>query len=155
MLLDLRNLNSMKLRQYITEAKKLLTVGLILTDGNVFLAVHPTKQLHWDIPKGIQDEGESTLETLKREMKEETGVNLSRYKIVKVGRFPYNKKKDIFIYSIHTNDLPLTATMRCTSTFGPRQLPEVDDYRYMTYSLAKTTHKPQTIKILKKVLFKK
>lgn len=145
----------MKLKQYITEAKKLLTVGLILTDGTRFLAVHPTKQLHWDIPKGLQNEGEATQNTLKREVKEETGLDISKYKAKKLGRFPYNKKKDIMVYVIITDDLPTTTTMRCISKFGPQQLPEVDDWRYSTLEQAKTTHKPQTVKILKKVLKKK
>ena len=143
----------MKLKQYITEAKKKLTVGLILTDGTRFLAVHPTRQPHWDIPKGLQDEGENTQNTLKREVKEETGLDISKYpKPKKLGRFPYNGKKDIEVYVVVTDDLPATNTMKCTSKFGPQQLPEVDDYRYSTLEQAKTTHKPQTVKILKKVL---
>lgn len=66
-----------------------------------FLLVKAGKKNYWEFPKGKQEEGESELETLKREIFEETGVvNLE---IIDDFRFSYyidlpNQKREIIYY---------------------------------------------------------
>ena len=43
-------------------------------DIKLFLLLH-YESGHWDFPKGHVEEGESDIETLKREVSEETGIN--------------------------------------------------------------------------------
>ena len=50
---------------------------LLNPDGKVLLLKrhHPVKGIYWDIPGGRLQKGESQMETLLREIKEETGLN--------------------------------------------------------------------------------
>lgn len=58
--------------------KPIKTCGIFLFNGTEILLCHPTgaSPAHWSIPKGLQDEGESILETALREFEEEVGVAL-------------------------------------------------------------------------------
>lgn len=50
---------------------------LIFNDKNKILLLkrdHPIKKIYWDIPGGRVQKGETPLQTLKREVKEETGL---------------------------------------------------------------------------------
>lgn len=117
--------------------KKKLSVALFLTDGHVFLAVTPTGSEHYDLPKGTNAVGESLKDTLVREIEEETGLDISKYKsqLEGVGRFAYRPDKEIYIYYLKLDKLPPTSTMKCTSMFDFKgsRLPEVDGYFYVPY----------------------
>jgi predicted NUDIX family NTP pyrophosphohydrolase len=55
------------------------TYGIILFNKNLqILAVHPTRHQwnQWDIPKGLGDEGELPIDSIKREFVEETSIEL-------------------------------------------------------------------------------
>jgi putative (di)nucleoside polyphosphate hydrolase len=47
---------------------------LIASRTGQLLLCHVTGTDHWDIPKGMQDPGETTLEAAMRELSEETGL---------------------------------------------------------------------------------
>jgi len=72
-----------------------LTVGIILAENNKMLLVHPTGANFWNIPKGIQEDGETDWVTAKRELHEETNINLAdyNYSIIKESAFYKYKKR--------------------------------------------------------------
>lgn len=114
---------------------KKLSIGVVITNGTLFLAVHPTYGATMDIPKGMAEEGETKMNTLIREVKEETNIDLSKYKsiLVPMGLYPYSIEKNVYIYLLVLNDLPPISNMNCTSTFYYKQkirLPEIDNYVY-------------------------
>jgi len=52
--------------------------ALIFNSANKMLLLErhpPSKKMYWDIPGGRLQRGESLMETLKREVKEETGLD--------------------------------------------------------------------------------
>jgi 8-oxo-dGTP pyrophosphatase MutT (NUDIX family) len=123
----------MKLLNFMNEAK-IVSCGLVLTDGEVFLAVHPTLKNYWEIPKGVH-EGGSPIDTMLREVAEEVGISLSKYKseIQYKGKYKYLKHKDLMVYVLKIKELPMTSMMKCSSTFSykDRKFLEVDDYKYL------------------------
>lgn len=61
------------------------TAGIFLFNSkDEILLVHPTNAPHktWSIPKGLVDENETVVEAAKRELLEETNVNLDTLKPV-------------------------------------------------------------------------
>lgn len=139
----------MMLRRYLTESKKLLSVGIILTDGEVFLAVHPTNKSFWDIPKGLQDSLETIEATLFREVWEETNIKLAKYKnkLRPLGKFSFSKEKDIFAYLLKMDDLPPINKMKCKS-LTRMGFPEVDKWKYISFDKL-GIFKPKMVTILR------
>jgi 8-oxo-dGTP pyrophosphatase MutT (NUDIX family) len=125
----------MEFKDFIGEKK--LSVGLILTDGEVLLAVQPTGHDIYDIPKGEVDPGEALIQTLVREIREETGFNISKYtnRLLDMGQFLYMSHKDVHVYVLILDDLPPAEKMRCVSTFKiyGRDIPEVKNHRYVSF----------------------
>lgn len=65
---------------------KVSGVKCVLTDGNsVLLVRHTYGPRSWDLPGGSIKQGESAENTARREMKEELGVSIERWKLI--GRF--------------------------------------------------------------------
>lgn len=129
----------MSLRSYMTEEFELmgLSVGLILTNGVEFLGVRPTGQTFYDLPKGMRDEGENLKDTVLREVKEETGLNLYKYRaaLSDQGRFHYRINKDVHVFILLLPELPSVSEMKCVSTFElyGRRIPEVNGYKYFSF----------------------
>jgi len=121
----------------IGEEAKRLSVGLILTDGDVFLGALPTGRKVYDLPKGLKDSGESNIDAVIREVEEEVGIDISRYrsKLQPAGRFSYLPGKDLFVYVLKLDKLPSISSMRCSSTFNlyGRQVPEIKAYKYFSF----------------------
>lgn len=125
----------MDFKNYIGEKK--LSVGLILTDGAVFLAVNPTGHRIYDIPKGEVEPGDGLKQTLIREMEEELSVNISKWsnKLIDMGQFEYMIHKDVHVFVLILDDLPPASNMKCTSMFmlNGRPTPEVIRHRYVSF----------------------
>ena len=74
-------------------------IGIVFQRGNPnkFILIHNKSTGNITVPAGGRDEGEtSSEETLKREVKEETGLSDGEYKIIPTGivhEFTYNSKK--------------------------------------------------------------
>lgn len=116
---------------------KRTTVGLLITDGVQFLVCHSTGNRFYDLPKGMLEEGESPLETCRREVKEETGLDVPVSELFDFGILPYTREKNLHLFVWKTGTLPDTETMMCTSFFAHRYTgkptPEADGYRYIAF----------------------
>jgi 8-oxo-dGTP pyrophosphatase MutT (NUDIX family) len=135
------------------------SAGILFTDGERFLAVHPTGSSpnYWDLPKGNVDEGEQTDDAAVREFHEEVGITVNKSDLKLLGKVSLiGKKKDVHIY-IHTLDkLPSTSTMNCSSetTIKGKMLPEIDGYKYFKFEDYKKIRKDfhgLLAKLIKKV----
>ncbi|MBM7692176.1 8-oxo-dGTP pyrophosphatase MutT (NUDIX family) [Peribacillus deserti] len=117
---------------------KQVSAALFLTDGEKFLVCHATGGKHYDLPKGLIDEGEEAIIACIRETKEETGLVLTEGDLVDLGIFPYTSKKNLHIFLCIKEPLPITSSFTCTSTFvhyyTKKDVPEVDGYMYISYS---------------------
>lgn len=129
-----------------------LSCALLLTNGNIFLAVIPTGGTMYDLPKGLHDIGESIIETVIREVEEETGFNISKYKnqLEYMGRYKYTGEKDIGVFLLKIDKLPLISGMKCSSLFGVSKLPEVSGYRYISFDDLEK-FRPQMVKIIRDI----
>ena len=132
----------MRYEEYITDKKKKVSAAVLMSDGNRFLVTHLTGNPKnvWELPKGNIEDGENEKQAAVREFYEETGIKINLSKLRKVGKFPLHSTKDIVLFTYSTDNLPVTASMRCLSTFHPYNsigdyettLPETDNWMYIT-----------------------
>jgi 8-oxo-dGTP pyrophosphatase MutT (NUDIX family) len=113
-----------------------LSVGLVLHDFCKVLVCHSTNNGFWDFPKGEQENDEAYIFTCMREVKEETGFDLSGYlcKIKDIGEYQYIPgRKKLRLFSLFLNNLPDITSFKCSSKFvlKGREYPEVDGYEYI------------------------
>jgi putative (di)nucleoside polyphosphate hydrolase len=54
----------------------------------------------WDIPKGMRDPGEDTLEAAMRELREEAGVAFDAARFEDLGEFDYRRDKGLHLYKV-------------------------------------------------------
>ena len=118
-------------------AKPLVTScgTLILNPAGQLLLCHVTNTAHWDIPKGMLDPGESTLQAAMRELREEAGISFAPERFVDLGRFDYRPDKCLHLYQVAAGaELADLSHLVCTSFF-PHPVtgaatPETDDFRW-------------------------
>jgi 8-oxo-dGTP pyrophosphatase MutT (NUDIX family) len=98
------------------------------------LLCHATGRGYWDIPKGVREPDESSIEAALRELDEEAGVQLTAEALTDLGVHAYLSRKDLHLFLV---DPPIAAlaieTCRCRTqlrTRHGRELPEVDAYRW-------------------------
>jgi len=108
---------------------------LVVNPAGQLLLCHVTGTAKWDIPKGMQDEGESTLEAAIRELREEAGIAFAAGRFVDLGLFDYRPDKRLHLYRVASlDDLPDLDRLVCTSFFPHHvtgfDTPEVDGYRW-------------------------
>lgn len=94
-----------------------------------------------DIPKGCIDGEETHLDCAIRELKEETGIELSEQDIERVqdlGMHKYRKGKDIHLFYIELNDIDENFIFKCESMFESNYswskgeiVPEVVGYQWV------------------------
>ncbi|MGN6665702.1 MAG: NUDIX hydrolase [Trinickia sp.] len=117
-------------------SERSLSCGVILLDrrGRILLA-HATETSHWDIPKGQGDPGEAPIDAALRELREETGIELTPERLKDLGRFAYRRDKDLHLFAarIEEGEVDL-ACCACTSMFPSRRngasIPEMDAFRW-------------------------
>lgn len=113
------------------------TVSAIISRGGKILLCHratgPFKG-KWDLPGGFLEEGESSKEGLRREMREELGIELKNIRLLTVegpAHYPFggqdNYNIDIY-YEVTTSDEPRVASnneMTEIGWFDPGKLPDM------------------------------
>ncbi|MES2317148.1 MAG: NUDIX hydrolase [Pseudomonadota bacterium] len=108
---------------------------LVVNPAGQLLLCHVTDTAHWDIPKGMQDSGETTLEAAMRELREEAGIAFEAGRFEDLGGFAYRHDKRLHLYRVRVQDeLGQLAHLACTSFFphpvSGRPTPETDGYRW-------------------------
>lgn len=118
-----------------------ITCGIILMNKDkAILAGHPTgKGFHkecYDILKGCCDAGEEDIDCAIRELREESGIDLSdkKDKIIDLGIKHYNKTKDIHLFLYKVDKFPRLRSLTCNSYFplNGDMLPEMSGYKVIS-----------------------
>jgi 8-oxo-dGTP pyrophosphatase MutT (NUDIX family) len=108
---------------------------LVVNPAGQLLLCHVTHTAKWDIPKGMQDPGEGTLEAAMRELFEEAGIGFAPERYTDLGLFDYRPDKRLHLYLVRAGaELDSLEHLRCTSYFPHpstgKDTPEVDGYRW-------------------------
>jgi 8-oxo-dGTP pyrophosphatase MutT (NUDIX family) len=116
---------------------KTTTHGILLLAGSAeLLLCHSTGNRFWDIPKGIADDGETSVAAAVREAREECGIAIDPAALHPLGRFAYRPEKDLELHAALIERID-TAACACTSTFVDRfgrTRPEMDDFRWTPFA---------------------
>lgn len=99
------------------------------------LLCHATGRNYWDIPKGVRDDGETSIAAALRELREETGLELDELRLQDLGVHKYLPGKDLHLFVLNPPDPALDLDLcRCSTHYTPRygkgEIPEVDAYRW-------------------------
>jgi 8-oxo-dGTP pyrophosphatase MutT (NUDIX family) len=116
---------------------------LVVDGGGRLLLGHVTHTPRWDIPKGLQDPGETPLAAAMRELREETGLVFSADAFRDLGRFDYRRDKVLHLFRVDVGAmLPDIGHLTCTSMFPHHATgaptPEMDGYRWATRAEVET-----------------
>jgi len=109
---------------------------LLLAESAELLLCHSTGNRFWDIPKGLADEGESSVAAAVREAREECGIAIDPAGLRPLGRFAYRPEKDLELHAALIERFD-PATCVCTSKFVDRfgrTRPEMDDFRWTPFA---------------------
>jgi putative (di)nucleoside polyphosphate hydrolase len=111
-----------------------LSCGTLVIDARGrLLLCHVTDTAHWDIPKGMQDPGETPLAAAIRELREEAGIAFDASRFEDLGSFDYRRDKRLHLFLVRAQDeLGDLSQLACTSFFPHRYTgkptPETDDF---------------------------
>lgn len=126
---------------------------LVINQSGKILLCHVTGSDHWDIPKGMQDPGESTIEAAKRELREETGLEFDEALFEEIGSFDYQRHKRLHLYKLRSPEsLDKLDHLVCTSHFNHqvtgKPTPEMDGFRWAARHEISTLCAPRMAKQL-------
>lgn len=119
-----------------SSAKPSVSCGtLVVNPAGQLLLCHVTHTAHWDIPKGMQDPGETTLAAAMRELHEEAGAAFPAERFIDLGGFAYRRDKRLHLYRVDAGaDLVSLDALACTSFFPHHvtgiMIPETDAFRW-------------------------
>lgn len=108
---------------------------LIVNRARQLLLCHVTHTAKWDIPKGMQDPGESTLAAAMRELREEAGIAFDAGRFEDLGCFDYRRDKRLHLYKVKVDDELERLDHLCCTSYFPHHVsgaptPEVDGFRW-------------------------
>ncbi|MDB5745818.1 MAG: hydrolase [Massilia sp.] len=108
---------------------------LVLDSAGQLLLCHVTGTAAWDIPKGMQDPGETTLEAAMRELREEAGIGFHSSRFRDLGQFDYRRDKRLHLYRVEAGDELGNLSQLACSSFFPHHAtglptPETDGFRW-------------------------
>ena len=120
-------------------ARNLSCAVLLLNEHAQLLLCHVTGKRWWDVPKGLQEPGETPRETALRELAEETGLVLRSDELLDLGRFVYRPDKDLhFFAACRASDALDLSRCCCSSHFEDprtgRPCPEVDAFEWVPFA---------------------
>ena len=120
-------------------ARRLSCAVLLLNEHAQLLLCHVTGKRWWDVPKGLQELGETPRETALRELAEETGLVLVPHELLDLGRFDYRPDKDLhFFAAFRASDALDLSRCRCSTHFEHprtgRPCPEVDAFEWVPFA---------------------
>lgn len=113
----------------------------------MFFVGHPggNRNDYWSMLKGQHDEGEELIDTALREFKEESTIDLSKYKdkLVYLGEVQQSKYKTVHAFALNLEHISSIDPKKCKSNMADNcPWPEIDKYRWMSYSdVISKTHK--------------
>lgn len=89
-------------------SNKLLGAAAIIldTEGRVLLVKHSYGKYNWDLPGGLSEKSESAEETAKREVIEETGLDVNVERLTGVYYDPNNDMHH-FVFTCKKNDIQI------------------------------------------------
>lgn len=110
---------------------------LVLDERARLLLCHVTGTGRWDIPKGMMDAGETTLQAALRELYEETGLVFDVERFVDLGRHDYRRDKALHLYRVDAGaELANLDHLVCRSFFPHhvtgKPTPETDGFMWAT-----------------------
>ncbi|HVY14117.1 MAG TPA: NUDIX hydrolase [Rhodopila sp.] len=119
---------------------KILSAGVLVTDGTRLLLGHATRSPRWDIPKGIVQEKEDVAEAAARELHEETGLRVEPTRLIPLGVHRYLPGKDLALFEWRLPSMPDLSSLHCDSHFtvGESLLPEFDRFGIFDWDEATT-----------------
>ncbi|MBP0491243.1 NUDIX hydrolase [Pararoseomonas indoligenes] len=89
--------------------------GVLVSDGARLLLGHAARSVLWDIPKGVAEAGEGFAEAAVRELREETGLQVSAEDLTDLGVHGYLPGKDLAVFAWRVEAMPAVESLRCTS----------------------------------------
>jgi len=115
---------------------KAVSCGVIVrrAAGDLLLG-HATGSHYWDIPKGVRDAGETSVDGALRELREETGIELRADQLLDLGLHKYLPRKDLHLFMLDPPDPAIDIeACRCSTHYTPRyggpDVPELDAFRW-------------------------
>ncbi len=115
---------------------KLLSCGVIVRrEPGELLLCHATGRNYWDIPKGLRDSDEASVDAALREVREETGLHFDATQLHDLGVHQYLPRKDLHLFVLQPPIASIDISPCACSTYytvrgSRRQIPEVDAYRW-------------------------
>jgi len=108
---------------------------LVINERGELLIGHSTGSFHWDLPKGLLDDGETPVACALREGYEEFGLVFEPERLVDLGRHPYYPGKDLHLFAVRTTTAETDIEQcRCRSHFEHpktgQTMPEVDGFAW-------------------------
>jgi 8-oxo-dGTP pyrophosphatase MutT (NUDIX family) len=98
---------------------KVVSCGVVMVNARreVF-ACHATGTPRWDLPKGVQDPGESAIQTALREVWEETSLALEPASLNEFGLYDYLPAKRLHLFALRVAmDAFEISACRCHTRF--------------------------------------
>ena len=115
---------------------KTISHGVLLIGAQAeLLLCHATGARHWDIPKGMAEPGETSVQAALRETREECGLDLDPLSLLDLGRFAYRPDKDLWLHAAPIERVDPGQCV-CSAFFTDRwgrQRPEMDAYRWVPF----------------------
>jgi 8-oxo-dGTP pyrophosphatase MutT (NUDIX family) len=94
---------------------------LVRPESNRLLLGHATGTRRWDLPKGLIEPPEWPLAAARRELFEETGLQLDSSSWDDLGQHAYNSSKDLWLFRTEVLNIDFDlSTLFCSSTFIDR-----------------------------------